>query len=346
MHPRLIEIPFLHLTLWSFGAMAALGGLTALLLVRRMARRAGIDPARMVDGAMYSLLIGMVGARVFFVIHHCDQFREDWLGVFAIWHGGLEFLGGVVPVIAFLLLYTRRHKLPVRRYLDIMAVGLMMGLAFGRIGCFLNGCCYGRPTELPWAVRFPYRSYAYLSQMNPNPDRGRPEPYFELPQAEYLSFHTQDGRWFPKDLADLTESQRLEVTQGTYRCLPVHPTQLYASVNALLLCTILYAVWRRSLAPLDAGEARTRPWRPGMPFSLALVLYGIARFLLESVRDDNPFEAAGLTISQILAVALVPLGIVLFATILRMKPDAAAPPIAAGEHHAASLNNVSVRGGD
>ena len=331
----MIEIPFLHVTLWSFGAMAALGGLAGLLLVRRMARRAGIDPVRAVDGAMYSLLIGMVGARVFFVMHHYDQFRDDWLDVFAIWHGGLEFLGGVVPVIAFLLLYTHRHKLPVRRYLDIMAVGLMMGLAFGRIGCFLNGCCYGRPTELPWAVRFPYKSYAYLNQMNPNPDRGRAEPYFELPQAEYLSFHTQDGRWFPKDLADLTESQQLEVTQGAYRCLPVHPTQLYASVNALLLCAILYAVWRKSLHGVEAKR-----WRPGMAFSLALILYGIARFLLESIRDDNPFEAAGLTISQILAMALVPLGIVLFAAILRMKSDTSE------EHHEAVLNNVSARGGD
>lgn len=330
MHPRLIEIPFLHLTLWSFGAMAALGGLAAMLLVRRMALRVGIDPTRMIDGAMYSLVIGMVGARAFFVIHHYDQFRNDWPGVFAIWRGGLEFLGGVAPVIAFLLLYTRRHKLPVRRYLDIMAVGLMLGLAFGRIGCFLNGCCFGRPTDLPWAVRFPYGSYAYLSQMNADPDRGRAKPHLELPQAEYLSFHTHDGRWFPKDLAELTTSQRLEVTQGIYRCLPVHPTQLYASANALLLCGILYAIWRKSLCNVEA-----RPWRPGVAFSLALVLYGIARFLLELVRDDNPFEVAGFTISQIMAAVLIPLGIVLLAIILRMKSNIVAPPIAGGARRGA-----------
>lgn len=160
MHPRLIEIPFLHLTLWSFGAMAALGGLAAFLLVRRMARRAGIDPLRMVDGAMYSLILGMVGARAFFVLHHYDEFRGDPLGVLAIWRGGLEFLGGVVPAILFLLLYVRRHRLPLRRYLDIMAVGLMLGLAFGRIGCFLNGCCYGKPCDLAWAVTFPAGSIA------------------------------------------------------------------------------------------------------------------------------------------------------------------------------------------
>ena len=99
MHPRLIEIPFVHVTLWGFGLMMVLGFLTALWLVRCLSRRAGLDPETMSNGTLYSLIVGVIGARAFFVIHHFDQFRGEVLGVFAIWRGGLEFLGGVGPAV-------------------------------------------------------------------------------------------------------------------------------------------------------------------------------------------------------------------------------------------------------
>ena len=64
-------------------------------------------------------------------------------------------IGGVMLAIAVILLYGRYHKVPIRHYLDTLAIGLLVALMFGRVGCFLNGCCYGRPTDLPWGVRFP-----------------------------------------------------------------------------------------------------------------------------------------------------------------------------------------------
>ncbi|MBN1509027.1 MAG: prolipoprotein diacylglyceryl transferase, partial [Sedimentisphaerales bacterium] len=223
MHPTLVHVPFIHITIWSFGAMAVVGVLVALLVMRRMCRHDALDPEVITNVALYCLIIGMVGARAFFVIHYFDEFRENLAGVFAIWRGGLEFLGGTVPAIIFLLLYLHYRKLPVRRYFDIMAVGLMVGLSCGRIGCFLNGCCFGRPAELPWAVRFPYRSYAYLSQINADPKRYRQSPYLDLPRDEYASFYGEDGRWYPKPLAELTPQQQYEVTKGKYRCRPIHP---------------------------------------------------------------------------------------------------------------------------
>jgi len=113
--------------------MIVLGFLAALFMMRRLSRRARLSPAMITNAALYSLVIGVVGARAFFVVHYFEQFREEPLNIFATWHGGLEFLGGVIPAVGFLLFYLHHHKLPVRRYLDIMAIGLMMGLAFGRI---------------------------------------------------------------------------------------------------------------------------------------------------------------------------------------------------------------------
>jgi phosphatidylglycerol:prolipoprotein diacylglycerol transferase len=298
--------------------MMVLGFLAALFTMRRLSRRARLDPAMITNAALYSLIIGVVGARAFFVAHYFDQFREDPLNIFATWHGGLEFLGGVIPAIGFLLFYLHHHKLPVRRYLDLMAIGLMMGLAFGRIGCFLNADCFGKPTDLPWGVRFPYGSFVHISQINPDPKRNRPEPYLKLPQDEYLSFY---DKWYPKPLEQLTEQQRYEVTKGRYRCLGVHPSQLYASANALLLCGILYFFWRKSLGSTGSDNASKLLGRPGSMVGLMFVLYGFSRFLLEFIRDDNPYELGILTISQILGIVMLVLGVVLLVVLSHMKSD-------------------------
>lgn len=321
MHPELIEIPLIHVTVKSYGLMMVIGFLAAVTVIRLLSRRFTKDPQHITNAALYSLIAGVIGARIFFVVHYFDEFRGDLLGVFAIWRGGLELLGGVLLAIAVILLYIRYHKLPLRHYLDVLAVGLMMALVFGRIGCFLNGCCYGKPTELPWAVRFPYGSFAYRSQVQPNPERHRAEPHLHLPE-EYFGYFDEDQRYDPglKPKNYLTPKQKEEVTRGEYRCLPVHPTQLYTSAAAALCTLILYGVWRRSQ---KAGRAGRYPLlaKPGSVFSLMFVLYGVLRFCIELVRDDNPFEIGTLTVSQIIGIGLVLLGGGLLVFYTLAKPE-------------------------
>ena len=321
MYPRLFEIPLLHLKIGTFGPMMVLGFLAALFLMRRLSKRANLDPAIMTNAALYSLIAGVVGARAFFVAHHFEQFRGNLFGIVATWRGGLEFLGGVIVATVLLLLYLHFSKLPVRRYLDIIVIGLMMGLAFGRIGCFLNACCFGKPTSLPWGVRFPYRSFVYISQINPDPKRNRAVPHLNLPQADYLSFYDEQGKWYPKSLENLTEAQRYEVTKGRYRCLAVHPSQLYSSANALLLCVILYLFWRKGLSRTYSDKAPKRLDRPGSITALMLILYGFTRFLIECIRDDNPYEIGFLTISQILGIVMIISGTALLVLLPYFKSD-------------------------
>jgi len=314
MFPELFEIPFIHLTVKSYGLMMVIGFLAAVSLIRRLSRNITPNPQLITNAALYSLIGGVVGARLFYVLHHFEHFKENPGSVFAIWQGGLELLGGVILAITIILFYLLYHKLPIRRYLDILAIALMLALVFGRIGCFLNGCCFGKPTELPWAVRFPYNSFAYNSQINANLERNRLDPQLRLPQDEYINFIDKDGNWHPKLYEDLTEQQKIEVTTGKYRCLPVHPTQLYSSVNGAVLCLILYLFWRRSQ---NADKILTKP---GSTFALMFVVYGITRFFIEFLRDDNPFEFNGLTISQIIGIAMIVLGAVLMIIFQRMKP--------------------------
>lgn len=300
MHPRLIEIPFLHLTIWSFGAMMALGFLLGVGVVRHLSRKAELDPELMLNATFYALILGILGARLFFVIHHHDEISGGVLGWFAIWQGGLEFLGGVIPVLLFLLWYWQRKKIPLLKALDIMAIALMVGLSMGRIGCFLNGCCFGKPTDVPWAIRFPYNSYAYQSQINPNIERGRTEPQLALP-SDYYTYTIVEGQtiYQLKPFESLSPSQQEAVTHGTYQCLPVHPTQLYASFGALLLSGLLYGLWR---------ICQRKQWT-GLVFCVCAILYGTMRFVWESLRDDNPYETLNLTISQLLGLGLIALGI-------------------------------------
>jgi phosphatidylglycerol:prolipoprotein diacylglycerol transferase len=314
MFPELLRIPFTDLTIKSYGTLMVIGFLVAVQVLRRLAKREGIDPILITNASLYALITGIVGARIFYVVHYPEQFSEDWLSVLKIWHGGLEFLGGVFLGIAVLVAYLAAKRLPVRKTLDMLAIGLLVGLGFGRIGCFLNGCCFGRPSDLPWAVRFPYNSFAYVSQINANPQRGRAEPQLSLPKGPYLDFNDEYGKWHPKPLSALTDAERDDVTKGPWRCLPVQPTQLYESAMAFTVALLLYLFWNKGQKLRQQGQANAWLARSGLTMALMLVVYGVARFLLELLRDDNPFEWMGLTISQLLGIGMVVVGVALMVT--------------------------------
>lgn len=325
MYPELFEVPFVHLTVKSYGFMMVVGFLAAVTLIRHLSRNITPDPQMITNASLYSLIGGVVGARIHFVIHYWDQFQDNLLSVFAIWQGGLELLGGVILAITIIFCYLLYHKLPVRHYLDILAIGLMLALVFGRMGCFLNGCCFGKPSELPWAVRFPYDSFAYRSQINPYPDRARTEPQLELP-SDYVSYIGEDGLSYPMSLEDLTDEQKEQVTTGQYRCLPVHPTQLYSSALGVFLCLVLYLFWRRSQKAELSRNYRKLFAKPGQTFGLMFIVYGISRFFMEFIRDDNPFEYAwwavykGGTISQNIGIGMIAAGLLIVALFQKMKP--------------------------
>jgi phosphatidylglycerol:prolipoprotein diacylglycerol transferase len=326
MLPELFEIPFLNVTVKSYGVMMVVGFLAAVYVIRRLARISGQNPDYATNAALYGLISGVVGSRLFYVVHNYDQFRGDPLSVFAVWQGGLEFVGGVFLAIAVLILYLVFNRLSIRKYFSILAIGLMLGLSFGRIGCFLNGCCFGKPADTAVSVRFPYGSHPYRSQVFPDEGRNREDPYFALP-GEFYGYGGEDREsWYPaneenkfeaylKPRALLTDEQ-LETVRTEYRALPVHPTQLYSSVNALWITVFLFLFW------YYVG----RFW-PGVTFSLMFILYGPTRFLIEFLRDDNPFEYGwwtitdGLTVSQNLGIYLSAAGILLMILFVYMGPE-------------------------
>jgi phosphatidylglycerol:prolipoprotein diacylglycerol transferase len=276
------------------------------------------------NAALYSLIAGVAGARIFYVLHYLEKFKGDYLSAFAIWNGGFELLGGVILAIIVIFAYLCYHKLPIRQYLDILAISLLLALALGRIGCFLSGCCFGKPANLPWAVRFPYNSDAYRSQVEPDPKRNRAEPYFKLP-SDYFGY--TDGPLKPFN--DLSEEQKkFLVDKDIKKSLPVHPTELYSSAAAGTGSFILYLFWRRS-RKTQREKLHKLFTAPGSTFALLFILYSIGRFLIEFLRDDNPFEYSwwaiykGGTISQNSCIYLFIFGLVLMIIFQKYQQRAA-----------------------
>jgi phosphatidylglycerol:prolipoprotein diacylglycerol transferase len=156
MHPILLKLG--PLTLYSYGLMVALGFLAGILLATYLTRQAKLKPEVILDIAPFVLVGSIAGARIFYVVEFWRDFRGNPLEIFFIWKGGLVFYGGLLFAILGLLLAVKIFKLDLLKIMDILAPSTALGYAIGRIGCFLNGCCYGVETKVPWAVRFPTES--------------------------------------------------------------------------------------------------------------------------------------------------------------------------------------------
>lgn len=152
MYPILLKIG--PINLYTYGFFLALGFLVAILVAGREAKRLGLPEGNFYDVCFYILLAAIIGSRLLFVIVEPGPFLQNPLKFFAFWEGGLVFHGGLLAALATAFFLMRRYKMPWRPTFDALAVGVPLGVTFGRIGCFMAGCCFGRPTDLPWGVRF------------------------------------------------------------------------------------------------------------------------------------------------------------------------------------------------
>jgi phosphatidylglycerol:prolipoprotein diacylglycerol transferase len=134
--------------------MLMLAFLTATAVAARLGRQRGIAPEQIFDLTAMILVAAIAGARLLYVALNADYFRENPGHIWRLWEGGLSFHGGLLGGLLVGIFFCRQRGLSFLRLGDVVAPGVALGYAIGRIGCFLNGCCYGAPTDLPWACRF------------------------------------------------------------------------------------------------------------------------------------------------------------------------------------------------
>jgi len=145
-----------------YGVMIALAFLAGLWTAMRRAQRVNIAGEKIADLVFWIMIAGMVGARTVYVTTYWSEFAHQPLSeIFMIQHGGLVYYGSLIGAAIALFIYVHWKRLPFLKIADILAPSVALGNAFGRIGCLLNGCCYGRACDLPWAIRFPNQSAAW-----------------------------------------------------------------------------------------------------------------------------------------------------------------------------------------
>ncbi len=158
MYRTLFDVgPF---SIHTYGVALAVAFWLGIELSAREAKKQGLDPVHIIDLGIVILLSSVAGSRLLYVLGHLADYRGDFLGMLKIWEGGLTFYGGLIAGVIFGVGFLKVKKLPVRQAIDTIAPQIALGIAIARVGCFMNGCCFGTETGLPWACRFPADSQA------------------------------------------------------------------------------------------------------------------------------------------------------------------------------------------
>ena len=145
----------------AWGLLVALGIMAGLWLATKLAKKENIDSEKVLDFVLYAIVAGILGARLWEVVFSWENFSSNPLDAIKFWTGGLSIQGAVVAGLITSIFYTAKHKLSIWKFSDILAPGLILGQAIGRIGCLLNGDAYGIPTALPIGIVYKEGTMAY-----------------------------------------------------------------------------------------------------------------------------------------------------------------------------------------
>jgi phosphatidylglycerol---prolipoprotein diacylglyceryl transferase len=266
LRPELFSI--LGVPFYAYRTFLTVAFIVGTLLVARESRRQQDGFVIQPTLGIWAYIGAIIGAKAFFILQYEDPWNL-WRALLIL-RGGLVFYGGLIGGLVAVVAYLRVFKIPTIKALDLMAAYLPLGQAITRVGCFLNGCCFGTVCGLPWAVRFPAQSIAHQEQVH----------------QELLTREAAHSLW-------------------------VHPTQLYMVIGL----TIIFWALKRIL---------NRAHSTGAVCAWYCVMYGVLRFLVEFVRGDNAHSVLGLTVYQVVSLALIAGGLVVLAY-LRTRPVPAHP---------------------
>jgi phosphatidylglycerol:prolipoprotein diacylglycerol transferase len=242
MFPEICSIgPF---TVYSYGLMLVIGFVVAAWLACQQAKRLGLDPDTIFNLAFIAFVSGVAGARMFYVLDNLGYYLAHPVEIIMLQRGGLAWFGGLILGTISAVVYIKVKRLSVYRTLDLIVPFVALAQAIGRIGCLLNGCCFGK--------------------------------------------HADVGMYFPAHQEILI------------------PTQLYST----LLLVVIYIILR---------FLQDAPHRDGQVFYVYLLLYAVKRFFIEFLRGDSPVAMFGLTLFQLLSIAVFLISAVSLTIIYKAK---------------------------
>jgi len=231
-------------TIYSYGLMLVLAFFVCAYLTSLQAKKENLDPERIFNLLFLVFIFGIIGSRIFYVLINALFYLHNPLEIIMLQHGGMAWFGGLIFGLAAAVLFIKKHKMNLLKTLDLLAPFIALGQAIGRIGCLLNGCCFGRESEFGI--------------------------YFKV---------------FEKILI---------------------PTQLYSSLFLLLIFIIL-------------RFKQDNKHLPGEILCSYLFLYSLKRFFIEFLRNDSPRIFYGLTLFQILCLAMFFISLGIFIKLFLIK---------------------------
>jgi phosphatidylglycerol---prolipoprotein diacylglyceryl transferase len=152
VHPILFELG--PVTIYSYGVLLAAAYLLGLWLAARRARQAGLDGNKVLDVGIWVIIWALVGAKALLLavdFRHFTSSRQEFM---TLLRSGGVFYGGLIAAVIACIYQLRKHKLPLWISADLFAPGIALGYMVGRLGCLMAGCCYGKPTNVAWAITF------------------------------------------------------------------------------------------------------------------------------------------------------------------------------------------------
>lgn len=313
MHPEIVHIPLLDESLPSYFTLLVLGFSVATWSGARAVRRWGLDREVVIDLGLFSLIAGVIGARILHVLAdgyfwdyvnlcvdhtkvvwhvsrarclspgfggvwdaaraQCHPAEGDCFAWAAFWRGGLTYYGGFVAASAYAIYFLRKERFPILKACDMAGVAVPLGLFFGRLGCFLGGCCFGIESHASIAVSFPGGSPASEAQF-------------------------RAGRLASEAMPSLA----------------VLPAQLFESLS----CLAIAAACMFAVTPRKRFD--------GQVFLSFVILYALARFGLEYLRSDDRGGLWGFSTSQLIGIVSVAVAAGLWVSLARLARSRLATP--------------------
>ncbi len=245
MHPILLELG--RFKIYSYGFMLALSFFVGILLAAKRAEKQGLKSDLIYDLSIILILGAVIGSRGLYILTHLDHFH-GLMDIIALWQGGATYYGGMILAVAGAMVFLRIKGVSFLKVADICSLSVALGVFLTRIGCFLSGCCFGKPTECSLGMIYPAGSPA----------------------------------------------------GNTYSGIHIHPTQLYSSFYGLVIFLALLVLEKKK--GFD-----------GYTFGFMLILYGIARFVVDFFRfyEDSAIVWHGFIDNQLISVVVIVGGLVL-----------------------------------
>ncbi len=273
MHYRLFHIG--QINIYSYGFMVALAFIVGIYIAANRAKKLGENYQNIYDLCLYLMFASIIGARLTYVLTNWEYYRNNPVEIVMVNKGGLVFYGGLILAGIVSILFLKIKKLNVWKYFDILSPSIAIGHALGRVGCFLNGCCYGKLAKNSVVgVKFP----KVVDSLNNATSFGN-----IIGSPPFLD-HLHNGL----------------ITENSVCSLPVYPTQIFSSLMNFSIFLFLIFLFKKRRFNGQIWCAHT-------------MLYAVGRFSIEFLRGDNPLiPPLNLTLSQHIAIFLFLLGLFMY----------------------------------